>query len=58
MFNANHDGLDLHLDNAGPKVVTDRTPAISGPIGSSPDFPAVVEQPGPWRPWIVPRSET
>ncbi len=46
MFNANRDGLDRHLDNAGSKVVTDRTPAISGLIGSSPNFLAVVEQLG------------
>ena len=44
MFNANLDGLDRHLDNAGSKVVTDRSPAISGLIGSSPNFLAVVEQ--------------
>src|ERR1700736_2243115 len=46
MFNANRDGLDRHLDNAGPKVVTDRTPAISGLIGSSPNFLTAVEQLG------------
>jgi len=46
MFNANRDGLDRHLDNAGSKVVTDTTPAISGLIGSSPNFLAVVEQLG------------
>src|SRR5260370_32843316 len=46
MFNTNRDGLDGHLDNAGLKVVTDRTPAISGLIGSSPNFLAVVEQLG------------
>lgn len=44
MFNANRDGLDRHWDNAGSKVVTDRTPAISGLIGSSPNFLAVVEE--------------
>jgi len=44
MFNANRDGLDRHLANAGPTVVTERTPAISGLIGSSPNFLAVVEQ--------------
>src|SRR6266481_7240472 len=46
MFNANRDGLDRHLDNAGSKVVTDRTSAISGLIGSSPNFLAAVEQLG------------
>jgi len=46
MFSVNRDGLDRHLDNAGSKVVTDRTPAISGLIGSSPNFLAVVEQLG------------
>src|SRR5258708_8166020 len=44
MYNANRDGLDRHLANAGPTVVTERTPAISGLIGSSPNFLAVVEQ--------------
>jgi len=46
MFNANRDGLDRHLDDAGSNVVTDTTPAISGLIGSSPNFLAVVEQLG------------
>jgi formate hydrogenlyase transcriptional activator len=46
MFNANRDGLDRHLDNPGSTVVTDGTPAISGLIGSSPNFLAVVEQLG------------
>ena len=45
MFNANRDGLDRHLDN-GSNVVTDTTPAISGLIGSSRNFLAVVEQLG------------
>ena len=45
MFNANRDGLDRHLDNAGPKVVTDRTPAISGPIGFCSNFLDVMETP-------------
>src|SRR3954466_3410434 len=44
MFNANRDGLDRHLDNAGSNVATDTTPAISGLIGSSPNFLDVVEQ--------------
>ena len=46
MLNTNLGGLGRHLDNAGPKVVTDRTRAISGPVGSSPNFLAVVEQLG------------
>src|SRR5882757_10205328 len=46
MFNANRDGLDRPLDNARPKVVTDKTPAISGLIGSSPNFLTTVEQLG------------
>ena len=44
MFNANRDGPDRHSDYAGSKVVTDRTPATSGLIGSNPNFLAVVEQ--------------
>jgi formate hydrogenlyase transcriptional activator len=44
MFNANRDSLNRHWDNPGLKVVTDRTPAISGLIGSSPNFRAAVEQ--------------
>jgi transcriptional regulator of aroF, aroG, tyrA and aromatic amino acid transport len=46
MFNVNRDGMDRHLDNARLKVVTDRTAAISGLIGSSPNFLVVVEQLG------------
>ena len=46
MLNTNRGGLDRHSDNAGSKVVTDRTPATSGLIGSSPNFLAVVEQLG------------
>src|SRR5258708_38025659 len=46
MFNANRDGLDRHWDNAGSNVVTDTTPAISGLIGSSPNFLTAVEQLG------------
>src|SRR5258708_1978030 len=46
MLNTNRGGLDRHSDNAGSKVVTDRSPAISGLIGSSPNFLAVVEQLG------------
>ena len=43
MFNPNRDGLDRHLDNAGStKVVMDRTPAISGLIGSGLNFLVVV----------------
>ena len=46
MLKINRGGLDRHSNNAGSKVVTDRTPAISGLIGSSPNFLAVVEQLG------------
>jgi formate hydrogenlyase transcriptional activator len=46
MFNTNRGGLDRRSDNGGSKVATERTPAISGPIGSSPNFLAVVEQLG------------
>ena len=42
MPNTNHGGLDRHSDNAGSKVVTEGTPAISGLIGSSPNFLVVV----------------
>src|SRR6266436_7427481 len=50
MFNANRDCLDRHLNIVGPKAVTDRTSAISGLIGSSRNFLAVVEQLGPVAP--------
>jgi transcriptional regulator with GAF, ATPase, and Fis domain len=43
MHDTNRDGLDRHLDNGGSKVVMDRTPAISGLIGSSPNFLDVLE---------------
>ena len=46
MFNANRDGLDRHSDNGGSKVAMKRAPVISGLIGSSPNFLAVVEQLG------------
>jgi hypothetical protein len=46
MHDTNRGGLDRHSDNAGTKVLTERTPAISGLIGSSPNFLAVVEQLG------------
>jgi formate hydrogenlyase transcriptional activator len=46
MHDTNYGGLDRHLDNAGSNVVTDTTPAISGLIGSSPNFLALVEQLG------------
>ena len=46
MLNMNRGGLDRHSDNGGSKVFTDRTSAISGLIGSSPNFLAVVEQLG------------
>ena len=44
MLNTNRGGLDRHSDYAGSKVVTDGTPAISGLIGASLNFLAVVEQ--------------
>jgi len=44
MLNTGRDGLDRYMDNAGSKVAMERTPAISGLIGSSPNFLAVVEQ--------------
>src|SRR6266581_3897116 len=44
MLNMNHGALDRHSDNGGSKVVMEKTPAISGLIGSSPNFLAVVEQ--------------
>src|SRR3954471_13334819 len=44
MHNSNRGGLDRHSDNAGLNVGTDRSPAVSGLIGSSPNFLDVVEQ--------------
>src|SRR6267142_1612023 len=44
MLNMNYGALDRHSDNGGSKVVMEKTPAISGLIGSSPNFLAVVEQ--------------
>jgi hypothetical protein len=49
MHDTNRGGLDRHSDNRGSKVATERTPAISGLIGSSPNFlaadlPAVVRR--------------
>jgi formate hydrogenlyase transcriptional activator len=44
MLSTNCDCLDRHSDSAGLKAVTDRAPAISGLIGSSPNFLEVVEQ--------------
>jgi transcriptional regulator with GAF, ATPase, and Fis domain len=46
MHDTNRGGLDRHSDNGGSKVATERTPAISGLIGSSPNFLALVEQLG------------
>jgi transcriptional regulator with GAF, ATPase, and Fis domain len=46
MHDTNRGGLDCHSDNGGAKVATERTPAISGLIGSSPNFLALVEQLG------------
>jgi len=44
MHDTNCGCLDRHSDNGGSKVPTERNPAISGLIGSSPNFLAVVEQ--------------
>ena len=44
MLDTNHGRLDGHSDNGRSNVVTDTTPAISGLIGSSRNFLAVVEQ--------------
>jgi len=46
MHDTNRGGLDRRWDNGGSKVATERTPAISGLIGSSPNFLTVVEQLG------------
>src|SRR5713101_5075784 len=46
MLNTNRGGLDRHSDNGGSKVAMERAPVISGLIGSSPNFLAVVEQLG------------
>ncbi len=44
MHDTNRGGLDRHSDNGGSKVATERTSAISGRIGSSPNFLAVVRR--------------
>jgi hypothetical protein len=46
MPDTNRGGLGRHWDNGASKLATERTPAISGLVGSSPNFPAVVEQLG------------
>ena len=46
MLNMNYGALDRHSDNGGSKVVMERTLAISGLIGSSPNILAVVETTG------------
>ena len=46
MHDTNRGGLDRHSDNGGSKVSAERTPAISGLIGSSPNFLAAVEELG------------
>jgi hypothetical protein len=43
MHDTNRGGLDRHADNGGSKIATERTPAISGPIGSSSNFLDVME---------------
>jgi hypothetical protein len=44
MHDTNRGGLDRHSDNGGSEVATERTPAISGLIGSSPNFLSVVRR--------------
>jgi hypothetical protein len=44
MLNTNYGGLDRHSDNGGSKVATERTPAISGLIGSTRKFLVVVRR--------------
>src|SRR5882724_13377104 len=46
MLNTKCGGLDRHSDNGGSNATTERTPAISGLIGSSPNFLTTVEQLG------------
>jgi transcriptional regulator with GAF, ATPase, and Fis domain len=46
MHDTNRGGLNRHSDNGGSKVATARTPAISGLIGSSPNFLMAVQQLG------------
>jgi formate hydrogenlyase transcriptional activator len=44
MHDTNRGGLDRHSDNGGSRVASERAPANSGLIGSSPNFLEVVEQ--------------
>ncbi len=44
MHDTNCAGLDRRSDNVGSKVFTEITPAISGLIGSSPNFLAEVRR--------------
>jgi hypothetical protein len=44
MHDTNHHCLDRHSDNGRSKAATQRTPAISGLIGSSPNLLGGVEQ--------------
>jgi hypothetical protein len=44
MHDTNCDGLDRDADDVGSKVSTERTSAISGLIGSSPNSLAVVRR--------------
>jgi formate hydrogenlyase transcriptional activator len=46
MVDLNRGGLDRHPYNGGSKLATKRPPAISGLIGSSPNFLTVLEQLG------------
>jgi transcriptional regulator with GAF, ATPase, and Fis domain len=44
MHDTNRVGLDRHSDNVGSKVATVSPPAISGLIGSSPNFLSAIDQ--------------
>jgi hypothetical protein len=44
MHDTNPGGLDRQSDNGGSKVATERTPAISGLIGSTRKFLAVTRR--------------
>jgi hypothetical protein len=44
MDDTNRGGLDRHSDNGRSKVAVERSPAISGLIGSTPEFLAVVRR--------------
>jgi hypothetical protein len=44
MHETNRDVLDRHSDHGGSKVATERTPAVSGHVGSTGNFLAVVRR--------------